>query len=254
MIDPRSVPVRFTNLKRMAESPAHYLAAISNPFEPSAAMRLGTITHRLLLGGSLVTFDGSRRGKAWESFKADHADEEIFTASEIDQARPMVGAVLRNALAMEWLEGVHEKTIRWAYNGRDCQSTPDVYHPEFRRVGDLKTCRTSKPENFRRDAIARKYPEQLAFYGEALGLEVSDPHVLIAVESSSPYAVTVMRLTERAVEMARRQNRIWMERLAVCETTNEWPGYCQSVVELDIADEEDGDGFSLNIDGEEVTL
>ena len=228
-------PIRFSILKAMAKSPAHYRALRDTPFAPTASMRIGTITHRLVLGGDLVVYDGRRAGKAWDEFEAAHGGEEIFTASELEQAKPIAASVQRSDMAMHWLGGVQEQRIDWTFLGRTFRSTPDAYG--VGRVADLKTTRCSEPGRFGRDAIGMHYHAQLACYGMALGLDVGDDHVIVAVERVAPYAVTVLRLTDRAVEAGRRLCHAWMERLLVCEASNEWPGYVQSMIDLDVPEE-----------------
>jgi hypothetical protein len=48
----------------------------------------------------------------------------------------------------------------------------------------------------------------------------------------------VFRLPERALEAGRRANRLWLERLLVCEQSGEFPPYSQSVVELGFPEDE----------------
>lgn len=235
-------PVRFSNLKHMALSPAHYRHATDTPFVASKAMRLGTLTHRLLLGGPIVMFDGaSRRGKAWDAFVSGHDPENVFLPSERAVADAMTSSVRRSEMAMSWLDGAHEKRIDWTFAGRACRSTPDVANRDRRFVCDVKTARTAEPGRFVREALSRAYHAQLGFYGEALGLGVDDAHVIVAVESSPPYPVTVLQLTPRAVEAGRKLCRLWMERVIACEAAGEWPGYSQSIVDMDVPDELDLD-------------
>jgi hypothetical protein len=47
-----------------------------------------------------------------------------------------------------------------------------------------------------------------------------------------------MRLTARALEQGQRSYRLWFERLLTCEAADAWPAYCESVVDLDVPDEE----------------
>jgi hypothetical protein len=41
-------------------------------------------------------------------------------------------------------------------------------------------------------------------------------------------------LSDRTLDEGRRIYRAWFEKLMVCEATNEWPGYVQSVVDFDV--------------------
>jgi hypothetical protein len=60
---------------------------------------------------------------------------------------------------------------------------------------------------------------------------------VVAVESTPPFPVTVMRLTDRALDQGERLCTSWMETLLNCEASNFWPPYAQSIVPLDVPDD-----------------
>ncbi len=108
-------------------------------------------------------------------------------------------------------------------------------------VTELKTCAVGQPDRFAYNALKYGYHAQIAFYMEACrsaGLCDPTDAYIVAVESSAPYVVTTLKLTERAIEHGARLYRIWFERLLSCEKANEWPGYCQSIVALDAPEDD----------------
>lgn len=231
-------PVRFSYLKNMAKSPAHYKAALNVPFD-SASMRLGRMVDVGVLGGSEpIIWDGSRRGKAWEEFRDGHPGAEIVTASEYEAAQPIIQSVRNHEHAMYLLtSGAVKKRIYWEWLGRACTGEPDV---AGKYLVDLKTTRCSEPGRFSRQAIWFSYHAQLANYRLGLILSGAEPPTqlfIVAVETTPPYPVTVLTLTERAIEQGERLCRVWMERLLACEASDEWPGYVQTAVDLDIPDD-----------------
>ncbi len=235
--------MRISDLKRIGQSPAHYKAATETA---GSHIDRGSAVHSVLLGGQHVTYydrttdDGKaapRRGQHWEAFKAAHPDSLILTRAEVEQVDGMVQAVRACPEAMRVLDGVKEQTMRWDIQGRACRGTPDVRCDQY--ITELKTTRSSDPRRFMWDALKLGYHAQLAWYLDgALKARVGTPDVayVVAVESAAPYVVTVFRATERALEMGRRTYRSWFERLLNCEATDEWPGYVQTVVELDVPD------------------
>ena len=238
-MNPAQHRVRFSNLKRLAQSPAHYLSGLSATYD-SAAMRLGRLVDVAILGGDgPVIYDGTRRGKAWEAFRDEHAGAEIVTASEAEAAESIIRAVRQHDHAMDLLtSGVAKRRLYWDYLGRACSGEPDVHG---RYLVDLKTTKCAEPGRFTRDAIWRAYHAQLAWYRAGMvlsGLEPPTAAFIVAVETSAPYPVTVLRLTERAIEQGDRLCRVWMERLLACEASGEWPGYVQSAVDLDVPDDD----------------
>jgi hypothetical protein len=249
--------LRFSHLKKLAQSPAHFRAAVdATESYDSPAMRLGRLVHTLVLGGpEVAVYDGERRGKAWQEFKAAHDGQEIVTISEHEKAAAIARAVTDDPVAARYLlrpDAVTEQRIEWDLDGRPCSSTPDFVSRADSLLVDLKTSQTSEPGRFGRLAIAMHYHAQLAFYRWAL--EVSQGWrpatcVLVAVETAAPYPVTVHVLTDRALDEGEKLCRAWLERLAVCEASNAWPGYTQAALDLDCEP-----ALALSIDGEEVEL
>jgi hypothetical protein len=241
--DPRAQPVRFSTLKRIAQSPAHYRAALEpDESSDSLALRLGSGVHALLLGGAEVALwtGPVRRGKAWDEFESAHADRIILNQREHDEARGIADAVLACDDARRLLlDGTRlEERITAELDGRAIVGRPDAYGPCH--VVDLKTSRNAAPSKFLRDAQWRGYHAQLAWYGDLLTLagkaRVTD-HYLVAVETHRPYVVVAYQATPQAIDLGRRQYRLWWEQLRACEQADAWPGYASSIVEWDVAED-----------------
>lgn len=245
-----SEPVHFTHLKRMSDSPAHYLASLEENRD-SAAFHFGRLVHYLILGGvyDYAVWTGKRRaGKVWEAFEEANEGRDIFTKNDLDHAMRITKAVKTDRLAQPFLEGEREKLIEWSFLNRKCQSRLDVLGDH---VVEVKTTQCSKPEKFRWDVDRYAYHAQLAFYRDAaryIGRPTRGA-IIIAVEKELPYAVTVCRLSDALLEEGAKLNRLWMERLLSCERANEWPAYTQSIEEYDVRRQE---GVTLIIGGEEV--
>lgn len=244
-------PLRFSSLKHIARSPAHYQYKLRTRFQPTAGMRLGTLVHREVLGVGFddeedtpsVIYNGDRKGNAWKAFAAEHADAEIFTASELEKAKPIAAAVLASDMAAPWLQGEREKLIRWERDGRPWQGRLDVAGQGF--VADLKTTTDASPRTFLRNATRMLYHAQMACYCDAHGVNEA---VLIAVEVAPPYVVQVYRLTSDMLDEGRKAVRAMLETLAVCEASGVWPGYGLAPMDFDRpdwmvgeADEDDAD-------------
>lgn len=258
-VDPRTVAVRFSNLKHIARSPLHYLDAVQIDREDTLAMRLGRGAHAMVLGEPVVKWTGkTRQGKAWEAFRAEHEETraEILNAKEWAVAEGMATAIRRHPIAPDLLLAdtiIREQTIKWEWLGRRCSSRPDARSEDGRIVTDFKTTQCAEPQKFMRDATWRGYNAQLAFYGLAvqhlLG-RAPDELYVVAVESKRPYAVTVLRLDDEARLQGEKLCRIWMEQLLVCEASNHWPAYTDAVVRFTVPGDGDPDAA---IDLDELT-
>lgn len=266
MIDPRTVPIRFSALKNIARSPAHYRHACqwSDAVQP-LCMKLGSGTHALAFGTPAVSvYPGPvRRGKEYDAWLADQPPGAvILNAKEYAAAKGMADSLRSDPVVAPFLFSpglTMETRIRWQIDGIDCAGTPDV----FGSVGlsgpvvpDLKTARTAEPARFESQARWSGYIPQVCWYADGLEAAGYGWHapMLIAVESSAPYPCVAWRLTAEAVEYGRRTYRGWLETLRVHLESNVWPGYAQTVRDMD-APEDTGEPFSLiGADGEEMQI
>lgn len=241
-------PVRFSRLKLMAKSPAHYAEGFGPETSP---MRKGTAVHAYLLGGEkkvVVYTDGRRddRVKKWQAFKAEHAGKHILIPSELEAVAGMRKSLERHRRAMQLIDGIQEETITWTDAGRACMGTPDVVIPRpGRKIAvELKTCITSHPERFAWQARKMAYHGQCAWY--ARGLELTDKYTpgpvdefyCVVVESSAPYPVTVFRWDRESLEAGAKLCRLWLEQLLVCEARNHFPAYTEADVPLSVIETE----------------
>lgn len=242
--DTRSQPVRWSHLMAMAKSPAHCLHAFQfDDRKETLSMRIGSGTHGLATGQKVVVYPGKvRRGKEYDAFKALHPYATILSSKEMFHAQSMNKALRAHPEAARLLFGptaVRERTILWDTDGRTRRSTPDVLIPG-EAVVEIKTARCAEPDRFRFEAMRAGYHGQCASYRMAVEATTGKrlPVYIVAVENSAPYAVTVMRLTDRMLDMGERLERAQWERLMVCERDGVWPSYCAAVVELDAPEDD----------------
>lgn len=255
----RSLPVRFSRLKHMGQSPLHYATACFEQDDEynTPSIMIGRAVHSWSFGGKYVTYyENRRQGADWESFRDDNADNIVLTLSQYEQAMAMMTALRQNKLIMAELEQItdRELTIMWEFCGRQCQSTVDALSPSA--LLELKTTVSANPRRFMGDALRRAYHGQCSYYRTAIGA-VGRPVPLatkiIAVENKKPFSSVLFSLTPRTLEAGEKIWRGWFEQLLVCEAAGEFPGYTQGEVSFDIDDDQDG-AFSIEIDGEEVEV
>lgn len=264
-VDPRTLPTRFSLLKHLNLSPAHYFEGCQHDQDDSLASRLGAfasdrkeafrlgnaIHGMLLLGSRVAVYLGGRRDpriKAYQEFQKQAAADgciEILSAREHQLVCGVVDAIKRRDDVMELLfaDGVkREQRIDWTWMDKAVRSTPDARVPG-KYVLDLKSTISSEPEVFRRQSLRFFYHVQAALYAramEAAGEARPRNCIVVAVEKSLPRPVTVFRFGEGQLELGEKTLRLWFERLLSCEAANHWPVYAPAphVVELELDDDE----------------
>lgn len=262
LVDPRTLPVRFTRLKSLALSAAHYLHACQEEDLDSVAIRMGAAFHASLFENrDVLRYPGRRQGKAWERFAAAARERNavVLNGAEYTVAIGMIDALRRHERAMELLfDGTtREHTIVWTRPDREqpCRATPDAFAPN--RSVELKSARCTEPKWFMREALKRFYHAQLSWYDDGLEYELGTrpaESYIVACENAAPFNVTVFRLPAETREVAARLCRKWWERLLAAETNNYYGGYAEADVDLELPANELIEQISFEADGELVTF
>lgn len=276
LVDPRTMPVRFSHLKAMGRCGLHCLESFQGDGDKSLARRLGSGVHAMLLGKPFAKWDqpskaartgkskatgkkpskAPRSGEEWEAFRSAHQGHVIMSAKEHTHAESVSAAIRAHAGASRLLFGpgvVHEHTILWSQKGRSRRSTPDARGADY--IAELKTTRDASPDRFLWDARRMSYHAQLA--DQLAAIEASTGRrpreaFIVAVESARPYVVQVYQLSGHALDQGAQLNKRWLDELLVAEASNVWRGYHPGVVEFDVPTEEDESPSWFDEDEEEV--
>jgi len=241
LVKPQLEPVRFSRLKRIDISAAHYSA----PFTETSPMRKGSALHAYMLGGEdkvAVFRDGIRNPKSskWIDFQAKHQGKHILIPSELASVEGMRRSLeaKENRIALDLLDdGVQENRITWTLDGRPCAGTPDVVKPKNgrKRLVELKTDQSSAPWHFLYKAEKYGYHAQVDWYSN--GLEMCsqyepgpvDEVFVVVVESTPPFPVTVFELDADILADGRRMWRPWFDTLLECEREGKFPAYVEGI-------------------------
>lgn len=241
----RTDRVNWSTLKYMGVSPRHYLHNLANPRPQTDALLLGSLTHCMVFEPDQINAryakeprfnramnDETARAKGYDGGKQAAAEWLIDTVGRqpvapemYDTAYHMAQAVLRDPVAARYVtEGWAEHQIQWTdtLTGIDCRGRVDHVNGT---LSDLKTTRSLV--SFERDVARFGYHAQLAWYLDglhAVHVQTTDQPVLVAVESVAPYDVLVLRFDDDDLAVGRRVYRQYLDRLAECRSTGEWPG------------------------------
>ena len=134
----------YSALSNFGKSPNHLLRYWSKKFVPTSAMMLGSLIHKIILEPDTfdldyAVFEGTRRGKVWEGFKAENEGKELVTIKEYDIANYVVEQTKSNKIFMDLLMRTSEteKEIRWNCKGVDFKGLVDMVGNTF--IADIKT-------------------------------------------------------------------------------------------------------------------
>lgn len=242
--------VHFSDLKKLAGgSGRKYLQSVNFPDLPSRSMLIGTAVHRLLLGArvghEIHYFPGStRKGKAWDDFRALHPKADILTSPEMQEAQEIAAAVTADPIAMRRLKGARfEIPLTWKMGSIPCSTRGlDIVAADC--IADLKTTSTVEPEAWMRHATKMHYAEQMVWYragARANGLDVSKGLFVLGVETKAPFEVVELEVTEGVADRAERTITLWLERLQSLliecpkpRSVKDWPGYAESTVSWEL--------------------
>lgn len=198
--------LNFSTLRHADTSALHYQHARDNIAAETAALRLGSLNHALILSDlepvdlakshGVKVWGTHRRGKAWQSFKAENPGALIVTMPELVTALGMRTAVRRHRAAREALEGLtFERALTWTHpSGTRLKGRVDG----LTRGRGLELKTTLHIASFAREAARRLYHAQAGLY--AYGAEVVDGLFpawdFLVVENVPPHDVAVYRASE----------------------------------------------------------
>ena len=225
--------VSASHLKTVMQSPYHYWSRYLDPdrvaMAPTAAMRLGSLTHCAVLEPDELTkryqLAPDRRTKEGKAAVVEMAAAGIEAVSEADlaQALQMADAVRSNStVALLLSNGQAEQSFWWddIATGMRCKCRPDWFDGET--IVDLKTCQDASPAGFARSISTFLYQVQAAHY---LCGTFAKRFIFVAVEKTAPYAVGVYELDAEAMVHGSVLRHNALQRIQDCRAINSYPGY-----------------------------
>lgn len=227
--------VRWSNLRAIGKSPAHYHARINGHKPDTKSLDLGRLVHLAVLepetfSRRVLVYPGKKRqGKAWEGFQAAHLNDAIVTRADYDTAKRIADAVWSHRLARELIsDAERERVVQRELDGVLCKAKIDAIG--MGGMVDLKTGRDVGPGGWPYVVRRYEYHGQAAFYSRVE--EWAGPCFNIAVESSEPHDVVVFRLATNTMAEGCQIVDEYLGVLRTCLERNEWPGQADDVVTL----------------------
>lgn len=238
--------IHASDFQQMSKSMAHFRYYKENPPE-SAVFDFGRMLHLAVLEPdkfhtNCVYYDGIKRGKAWEAFKAENGDRVILKPDEYQQIIDMANAVDNHKLARAIInhpDAVIEQSACWydQDTGEKMKCRPDLHIPSEGVIADLKGVKDASAHQFSRACANYGYRFQAPVYldglNEATGQEYKH-FIFICVEKEPPHLVAIYEADHEFIEVGRMQYKELLREYSQCRIEKRWPGYPEKIQELSL--------------------
>ena len=236
----------YSVLKELDKSPAHYLHAKQNPFEPTEDQTFGSLSHAVLLeqpiDAEFFIYDedkrpepdktfGSKLNKAWKVGQMEFAEKydlRIVGKSAHVQCEEMAQSLLSNkdvSAILNVPNHFREAVVLWEHEGVKIKSRFDFLQ-DF--ILDYKTTKDASPGSFTRDSYDYRYHGQAGAYSyayKAVYGKFPSAYYILAAEKKSPYHYALYKLDDEALESGRYLFNKWIKLLKACRENGNFPGY-----------------------------
>ena len=234
--------------KHLLVSPAHYKHYMTAEREETKALRMGSLTHALVLEPEVVQSrfaflpEGIDRrtsaGKlAYSAFEAAAMGKTIVNADEANDCRAFAAALektIKEVLKVTFT--ATELMLAVDYCGARLKSAIDAVGSDG-FLYDLKTAESADPKKWLYSAKDYRFPLQAHFYRtvyQAATGERVKGFRFIVVEKSPPYAVAIYEFGPELMTYAAMDFEKAVSDYKTYTGLDEWPGYPTEVQFLDI--------------------
>lgn len=219
--------------------------------EQTEPMRLGKMIHLAVLEGDKFTsryvvepvFEGltkdgkmSTRSAAAAEKKAEwyanlEAGALVVTQSERDMIFGIIDSVLSHSDAMAFIRGSQTEVSGYYTDkgtGIRCRIRPDIKNDADGVLGEVKSTKSCKKNDFMWQMIRQGWDFQLAMYYSGMeAINGKPPFVsyFLAVEKVKPYPVAVYVMDIGSLDWAQTNYFNSLKRLKTCIETNTWRPY-----------------------------
>lgn len=240
--------VSSTQMKQALISPAHYLALLTNPPEPTAAMEMGTAVHSAILEkdfSKYVEAPPCRRGtKEWTAFEEANPNKILLKTEEYKNLVGMYDAFYAHPMANKIAQkGKAELSIfdTDPSTGLRTKARIDylVQNENGNYILDYKTTTSANTKSFLNSIFNYRYDLSMAHYKDlaekAISEKISDVF-LIAQEKEAPYGLRVFRMSDRMLEIGLNDRNKALYIINEAKKKNYYPCYEETIQEVDFTE------------------
>lgn len=235
-------------MSKLKKSPLHLRQYLRSEHTPTPAMLRGTAVHSAVLEPGLFDQEYARlpelnySTKAGKEAKAELAEkyspDRMLKADVYDDITAMRDSVLSHPIASDIIENSRTEVSRFWVDGKTsvtCKARIDIMPNIDTKwddcIVDLKTTRDCM--DMSRIMANLGYARGAAHYLSSFDLR--NRFILICVESQSPFGTICYEISPSAIEYGKReQQRLVAEYATLSKNMDEWPGYPDGIVELDL--------------------
>jgi len=214
-----------TTLKAICKTSV--LHAMERPFNPSAAMILGTAVHTAIFEPEtfvdeyLVSPKFDRRTKAGKEGYANFQEMALCKTVINDEQMSVIGSmkqsIMSHPIANTMITGGDAELSFFTTcpeTGLELKCRPD--YVKDGALIDLKTCQDASARGFAKSCADLMYHVQAAFYLDVYNLKngaTFNEFYFLAVESSAPHGIGIYKLETEAIEYGRIQYKEALRKL-----------------------------------------
>lgn len=227
-------PLSYSALKQFKKSPAHYYEHVTAKKVPTPALIRGGLVDCLLLTPDkfekeyFILPEINRRtteGKAiYEKLLHENEGKLLISQQDLDEARLIVERVKADKYAANYLNNIVETQRKMIWRNKEFD-LPMIGYVDFicdvdgqKFAGEFKTTQDADPNNFERSISRFDYHLQTAVYLDAfkrIGYEFPEM-IHIAVETSEPYACSVMMMSHDMIEIGKQELNTLLQHFRYC--------------------------------------
>lgn len=233
-----------STLKLIKDSPSKMQWAIKHPMKSSPAMALGSAIHAAILEPDLFekeykvkpkcdmrTKAGKQQSEEWNEENPGVKSVNQFDMDVIVKVR---GRVMDDPQLSQFVTGGSKECSFFAKNTSvenilmkgKLDQIVTTKNGTF--IVDIKTTDSANRHVFNNDITKYSYLTQASYYmklvEEATG-ERPDGYVILALEKTKDCDVQTFYFDNEDLELGSKLCEQWLQRYALCLSTNEWPGY-----------------------------
>lgn len=236
-----------SGLDLINRSPAHYRYGTKR--EPTSSMVLGSAIHAAILEPDwfkmkyvLLKDVNDRRKAEYKAAVSVHGAELVLIAGDADRVSGMQEVVYANSECRDLLTPLSEYAtelsafIECPETGVLMRCRYDFLAYQKGYTVDLKSSRSSAPNEFSKSVYNYRYHVQDAMYSDIYKL-ITGKNIdfkFLVVESDAPHVPMIYTLTDETKSIGFAEYRRNIETYAECIKNNEWPGYGETVQELSL--------------------